>query len=141
DFQLELYRNTAFLTRTERKARLHLFPDNRAIADIALQFAAYVRKQQQEQDIPLQYDGSLRLMPVDYEKWLEALKKEYGRGWSKQYREALISETARDLLAYLESWKMAAQDEESGVISLRPLLVRLVGDYFADFKQTGGDKA
>ncbi len=140
DFQFELYRNTAFLTLPERKARLNLFPENKAIADIAMQFASYVRERKQAEDIPLQYDGSLSLMPVDYENWVEEVKKRFGKGWSKQYREALVSETARDLLEYLLSWKMATRDEETGVISLLPLLVRIIGNYPADLNLERGFK-
>ncbi len=141
DFQFELYKNTALLTLSEPRAGLNLFPDNKAIADITLQFAGFVRKRQQEDEIPLQYDGSLCIMPVDFEKWVEELKKEFGSGWSKQYREALVSETARDLLEHMLGWKMAYKDMETGVISLRPLLVRIIGEYPEDFKKTGGEKS
>ncbi|MBS4025140.1 MAG: TIGR02678 family protein [Clostridia bacterium] len=141
DFQFELYRNTALLTMPERKARLTLFPDNKAIADITLQFAGYVRERQQKDEIPLQYDGSIYIMPVDYGKWIGDLKEHFGKGWSKQYREALVVETARDLLEYMVSWKMASQDKETGVISLRPLLVRIMGDYPEDYDEAGGLKS
>src|SRR5690606_39437456 len=36
-FRLEIYRNTALLSAPEARARLTLFPDSRAICDIALQ--------------------------------------------------------------------------------------------------------
>ncbi|WP_028309580.1 TIGR02678 family protein [Desulfitibacter alkalitolerans] len=137
DFQFELYRNTALLSMPERKARLTLFPENKAIADIALQFGGYVRERQQIDEIPLQYDGSFYIMPADYEKWIVVLKERFGKGWSKQYREALISEIAKDLLEYMVSWKMASKDKETKVISLHPLLVRIVGVYPEDFDEAG----
>jgi len=133
DFHFELYRNTAMLTAPERKALFTLFPDNRAISDIVLQFAAIVREKQKEEDIPVQYDGSLCLTQVDFRKWVTCCKDKFGHGWSKQYREATISETAKDLLQVLVDWKMANEDGETRVIYLRPLLARTIGKYPKDF--------
>ncbi len=139
DFQFELFRNTALLTLQERKARYNLFPDNRAIADITLQFASLVRNKQVEEDIPTQFDGSLMLFPVDFTKWVEELKESYGSGWSKQYREAPISEIVKDILSNMKEWKMAEEDQESKGIYLKPLLVRVIGKYPKDF--TGENSA
>jgi uncharacterized protein (TIGR02678 family) len=133
DFNFELYRNAALLTVPERKAIFTLFPDNRAICDIVLQFASLVREERDKEDIPVQYDGSLCLTQVDFEKWLIKCKDKFGYGWSKQYRDASISETAGDLLQVLLDWNMAQRDEETGVIYLRPLLARITGKYPKDF--------
>lgn len=46
--QLELYRNTALLIAPEPKSALTLFPNQKGISDIALQFASLLRKQVQE---------------------------------------------------------------------------------------------
>ncbi|MEG6617565.1 TIGR02678 family protein [Peptococcaceae bacterium 1198_IL3148] len=134
DYQFELYKNTALLTLNERKVRFELFPDNRAIADIALQFAALSREFQQLKELPLQPDGSIYLTPVEYQNWVVLLKERYGAGWSKQYRENNIESTASELLDLLVEWKMAMVDVETGVIYLQPLLVRTVGHYPKDFK-------
>lgn len=133
DFQFELYRNEAMLTLPERKARFTVFPDNKAIADITMQFASFVRRQREDEDIPLQHDGSLCLTPADFEKRVMHCKNLYGMGWSKQYREASLSETAEDLLNYLIDWKMARLDKETGVIYLLPLLARTICKYPEDY--------
>jgi len=130
----ELYAASALLTSPERRARLSLFPEQRALSDIAMQLSGLAREKRDEEEIPLQGDGSLLLTPVVFEKWVRELKERYGAGWSKQYREALVSSVATDLLNYLEEWKMAAQNPETGVISLLPLLARTVCRYPADFK-------
>jgi len=134
DFQFELYKNTAMLTLTERKSRYTLFPDNRAICDIALQFASVVRRQQEEEKFSLLPDGSIYLTPLEFLHWLSLCRDRYGAGWSKQYREMDIAEVGRELLELLVEWKMAAEDEETGVIYLYPLLVRTTGSYPGDFK-------
>ncbi len=134
DFQFELYKNTALLTLSERKLRYNLFPDNRAICDLALQFASVARQKQVDEQIPLQRDGSIYLTKVDFLNWMKICREQYAAGWSKQYREMNLADTAGELLALLMEWKMAAEDLATGVISLYPLLVRTTGNYPGDFK-------
>jgi len=134
EFRFELYRNTALLTLPERKARFTLFPDNKAISDIALHYAAVVREQLEKEEIQTQPDGTLRVTPVDFEGLVRLCKERYGVGWSKQYREGTVPVTAKELLEHLTDWKMADRDGETGVIILYPLLARLTGDYPRDYK-------
>ncbi|RJX22574.1 MAG: TIGR02678 family protein [Desulforudis sp.] len=132
-FCFELYRNAALLTLPEQRVRFTLFPDNKAISDIAIQFAAVARERRAEDDIPLQFDGILGLTIPDFQKWVRICKERYGAGWSKQYREAGISQTAKELLAFLVEWKMAERDPETAAVHLRPLLARTTGRYPSDF--------
>ncbi|MFA5536756.1 MAG: TIGR02678 family protein [Bacillota bacterium] len=137
DFRFELFRNTALLTVAEKRMLHTLFPDNRAISDIVLQFAKVVREEQAREDIPLQYDGSLCVTPVDFALWVDQCAKLYSSGWSKQYREATPKELVDDLLATLVDWQMAEVDEHTGVIALQPLLARTIGSYSADYLKKG----
>lgn len=133
---LELYKQTAILTAQERKASLTLFPDQRAICDIALQFAGLARERQERLEWRLEGDGSIRLTPVEFTRAVEKLRQELGGGWSKQYRESLIRQVRRELLELLLDWKMAAVEEETGRIILRPALARLRGEYPPDFAES-----
>lgn len=132
-FCFELYKNAALLTLPEQRARFTLFPDSKAVSDIATQFAALARERRAKDDIPLQFDGSLCLTAPQFRDWVRICRERWGTGWSKQYREAGIAQTARDLLAFLEEWKMAERDPETGAVCLRPLLARITGRYPADF--------
>lgn len=134
NYQFELYKNTALLTVNERKANLELFPDTKAISDIALQFAALTREKRLVEDIPLQYDGSIYLTQVEYKKWIKELKEKFGNGWSKYYRDCSVETAAVELLNLLNDWKMAFKDEQTGVINILPLLARVIGRYPLDFK-------
>ncbi|GBF10902.1 TIGR02678 family protein [Tepidibacillus infernus] len=132
-FQLELYKNTAMLTLPERKARFHLYPDNKGIMDVALQFSSIVREQQVEDEIPIQWDGSLLLTWLDFERWVGFCKEKYGIGWSKEHREASIQETTIKLFQLLEDWKLARRELDTGAVILLPALVRMIGRYPDDF--------
>ena len=132
-FQFELYKNAALLTLPERRARFALFPDNRAISDIALQFAAIVREMVDDGQLAVDPDGYIRLTPVDFENLVQICREQNSSGWSKQYREALVSTIAKDLLDLFLEWKMIRVDDETGTLLLLPLLVRTIGEYPDDF--------
>ncbi|NMB24629.1 MAG: TIGR02678 family protein [Firmicutes bacterium] len=133
EYQFELYKNVALLTMPERRARFTLFPDNRAISDIGLQFAAMVRKLVDEAGLSVDDEGRIRLTSVDFEDLVLRCWEQYGHGWSKQYREGLVTATARDLEELLANWKMLSRDAETGTLFLMPLLGRTVGEYPADY--------
>jgi hypothetical protein len=122
------------LTASERKAKLTLYPDTKAITDIALQFAHVVRQEREREEIPVQYDGSLRLSWVDFEQWVDKCREKYVSGWSKQYREASLAEVSNQLYQLLEEWQMVERDKETGIISLKATLVRTVGRYPKDYR-------
>lgn len=141
DFQFELYKNAAMLTMEENRARFSLFPDNRAISDIVLQFAGIVRREREEAGISLADDGTFMVTYADFEKWVSRCKASFGAGWSKTYREATISQIAADVLDVLEEWKMAMRDEETGTVVIYPLMARVTGRYPKDFQGTTDEKA
>ena len=134
EFQFELYKNAALLTLPERRAKYHFFPDNRALSDIALQFAGLVRAIKEQEDIPLQYDGSICLPKSEFYRWVGLCRERHGHGWSKQYRETETNAVAHELLSLLMEWQMAAQDTNTKIISLLPLLARTTGAYPPDYK-------
>jgi uncharacterized protein (TIGR02678 family) len=135
-YRFELFANAAALTLPDRRQLFTCFPDNRALSDLAMQFAGLARRKNRGKEIPLQEDGSIWLTEVEFERWVLECKELFGAGWSKQYREALPSEAAADLLAFLELWRMAER-VENGVVALKPLLARTVCRYPDDFAAEG----
>jgi len=137
EFQFELYKSAAFLTIPERRARQTYFPDNRALSDIAIQFAGLARGNQQEEDIPIQFDGSIGLPRSAYFSWVGKLREQFGHGWSKYYRELDNQGVAKELLHLLIDWKLAKEDSKTRVISLLPALARFSGKYPDIFNPEG----
>lgn len=133
--RMELFKQTALLVNPEKSGRDRQFPDLRAISDIALQFAGLVRDSRDEGRVVTDGEGAVRLTPVDFEQMVILCKKQFGAGWSGQYRKGLIRTVAAELLALLKEWKMARVDAETGQISLLPVLGRLCGEYPTDFTE------
>lgn len=130
-FRLEVFKNAAMLVSEERKQELTLFPDQKAIMDVALHFASYLRENEER----FQPDelGNIRLSKIALKQAIKELHALYGAGWSKQYREGSISSTMDELTDILYNWEMLFNDEVTGAYIIRPLLGRVVGKYPADF--------
>ena len=132
--QLELYRNTALLIAPEPKSALTLFPNQKGISDIALQFGSVLRKQMTEGLRTADSLGRLALTSLEFEQLVKLCKERFGFGWSKQFREGLLRNTAEELLDFLLDWRFAQRSDEENVILLQPALGRLAGDYPREFR-------
>ncbi|MBU5267129.1 TIGR02678 family protein [Virgibacillus proomii] len=126
-FRFEIFKNAALLVADEKKQELTLFPDQKAIIDIALHFAMYIR-QHQEKFSPDAF-GNIRVSAVAFEQILTDLHEFYGKGWSKQYRDGSLKQTQKELTETLKSWEMLEQDHFTKDYIIRPLLGRVAGQY------------
>lgn len=136
-FRLEVFKNAAMLVAEERKQELTLFPDKKAISDIALHFAAFVRQSETLQADAL---GNIYVTPIQLEQIVKTLHRTKGHGWSKQYREGTIKTTTKELMQLLQHWEMAVQNSETGEYMLRPLLGRAVGKYPRKYEESLGEE-
>lgn len=130
-FRLEVFKNAAMLVSEERKQELTLFPDQKAIMDIALHFASFLRTN--EAQFKPDELGNIRLSKVALHQAVKELHALYGAGWSKQYREGSITTTANELIDILYKWEMLSIDEVTDAYKVRPLLGRVAGKYPKDF--------
>ena len=139
--QLELYRNTALLIAPELKSALTLFPNQKGISDIALQFGSFLRQQLDDEHCTTDSLGRVALTPLQFEQTVRHCKELYSYGWSKQFREGLVKNTAEELLVFLMDWTFAQRSDEGDLIYFQPALGRLTGDYPQDYKNKQQIKA
>lgn len=136
--RLEVFKNAALLVSEERKQELTLFPDQKAIMDVALHFASYIRANR-EKFQPNEF-GNIRMTPLMFEQTIKQLHTMYGNGWSKQYRDGTLSSTMNELMEALYSWEMLTVERETGFYLIRPLLGRMAGEYPQNFLSKEGKK-
>lgn len=126
-FRLEVFKNAILLVADERKHELTLFPDQKAIMDVALHFASYLRDHLAA--YPPNEFGNIRLTHVSFEQIINKLHATYGKGWSKQYREGSITSTTNELVHLLSDWEMLKVEQITNAYLIRPLVGRLSGHY------------
>lgn len=126
-FRLEIFKNAALLVADERKQELTLFPDQKAIMDVALHVASYLRDQ--IETYPPNEFGNIRLTRVMFEQIMKEVHTRYHQGWSKQYREGSLATTLNELINVLHDWEMLDIEDVTNAYIIRPLVGRLYGRY------------
>ncbi|GGA66836.1 TIGR02678 family protein [Ornithinibacillus halotolerans] len=132
-FRIEIFKNAAMLVSEEKKQELTLFPDQKAIMDIALHFATYLRENKGIYQANAL--GNIHLTEVQLEQIIHELHTQYGEGWSKQYREGTIKSTLRELVDLLEDWEMLDREAVTNHYMFKPLIGRVSGHYPKNFQE------
>lgn len=135
NYRLEIFKNAAMLVTEERKQELTTFPNQKAIADVVLHFASYLREH--EAEFKPNELGNIHISQAKLEQTVRDLHTQYGEGWSKQYREGTIQATVKDLKDMLRLWEMIAIDYDTNTYVLRPLLGRVAGHYPKEWEKEG----
>ncbi len=129
--QLHIHPTSAMLVQDEAWGTG--FPEGNNLSDIALQLAALIRQNVEEGLWDVASDDSLEMTRAAFEELVGQCRRRYASGWYKTYRDLKIEKLVQDVLAYLESWKMAASDEALRTVTILPLAVKLEGRYPASF--------
>lgn len=137
-FRLEVFKNAAFLVLSERKQRYTLFPDQKAIMDIALHLSSHLRSEINHFEINNM--GEIKLTTAEFDQLVDQISVEYKHGWSKQYRDSTNSRIAGELLQLLREWEMAFIEPDTGIIVLKSGFGRIVGNYPVDYVRGEVDK-
>lgn len=134
EYPLHVHKNGALLLVPADKNLADLFPNTKAICDIALLFGALLRNELNDARLQLNGSGGIYLSRVAFDTLSARLKAETGANWSKEYRDKSLAALAEDLLAYLEEFKMLRQLNGGREIEILPLAGKLVGSYPEDEK-------
>ncbi|SHG51320.1 TIGR02678 family protein [Ornithinibacillus halophilus] len=134
-FQLEVFKNAAFLVLNERKQRYTLFPDQKGIMNIALHFQAYFRSHMDNSSVNAM--GEIKLTPVEYSQMIQKIKDAYGHGWSKRYRDMSHTNIAEELIQLYKDWEMLVVEAETGILVFKSIIGRMVGYYPSDYVSEG----
>lgn len=128
---LEVFKNAAMLVLPERKQRYTLFPNQKAIMNIALHFQFYLRERKDH--FTINSLGEIKLTAADFTQLADAVKKVYGHGWSKKYREMSYTTIADELLQLYKEWEIAEVEGDTGMLVLKPAIARMTGAYPSDY--------
>ncbi|MFD1362160.1 TIGR02678 family protein [Lentibacillus salinarum] len=135
-FRLEVFKNAAMLVADEKKQELTLFPDQKAIMDVALHVASYLRSQDIYQPDEL---GTIRMSRMALEQIVTNVRGIYGKGWSKHYRETSITGITNELIDLLQDWEMLEIEAVTHAYVIKPLFGRATGHYPKDFLASGDE--
>lgn len=135
NYQLHVYKNTAFLSNPEPKQYQQVFPDTKAQTDIILQLSKHFYDHSDR--FKSRENGEIILTEGELNAILEELRGKYEKGWSKYFREKPTNAIRVEILEALKDWMMADVDQDSSLVKIKPLMGVLVGTYPNDFE--GGE--
>ncbi|WLR44385.1 TIGR02678 family protein [Bacillus carboniphilus] len=132
DYQLHVFKNTAFLSVAEPRQYHKLYPTTKASSDIILQLSAYFHENLDKH--PPKENGEIVLTEGEMDQVVETIREKYEKGWSKYFKEKSTKAVRCDLIEAMKDWMMVEIDDSS-LIKIKPLLGVLSGEYPADYKE------
>lgn len=134
DYNLHVYKNTAFLSVSQPRNYQLTFPSTRASSDLLLQVSHYLHEHRES--FPPKENGEIILTEGEFDQILDTLREQFEAGWAKYIREKTTPALRLELIEEMKDWMMV-EVADSSLIKLKPLLGVLAGEFPADFE--GGE--
>ena len=133
DCQVHIHRGSAYLLSGDDCRMGSVFPGNNSISDILLLCFGKMRKKIENDEWKTAADESCCIDQIEFENLIKDVKKEYGSGFSKNYREMPEGEFVKSVIDEMEVWMFIRKDEADHQIKICPLTGKIQGSYPADY--------
>lgn len=132
--RVHIHRGSAFLMMGEDCHMGTAFPGNNAVSDILLLCCARIRENVRQGIWKPGKEETIRVGNLEFEQMLKDVKKDFGSGFTKNYREMPDGEFVKEVLAQMELWTFLKREAQEIVIY--PSAGKMAGVYPEDY--TGG---
>ena len=132
--RVHIHRGSAFLMMGEDCHMGTAFPGNNAVSDILLLCCARIRENVRQGIWKPGKEETIRVGNLEFEQMLKDAKKDFGSGFTKNYREMPDGEFVKEVLAQMELWTFLKREAQEIVIY--PSAGKMAGVYPEDY--TGG---
>lgn len=132
--RVHIHRGSAFLMMGEDCHMGTAFPGNNAVSDILLLCCARIRENVRQGIWKPGKEETIRVGNLGFEQMLKDVKKDFGSGFTKNYREMPDGEFVKEVLAQMELWTFLKREAQEIVIY--PSAGKMAGVYPEDY--TGG---
>ena len=136
DCQVHIHKGSAFFMMGEDCHMGTAFPGNNALSDILLLCCTKIREKVSESTWKVQKDEMILADAVEFEQMLKNVKREFGQGFTKNYREMPEGEFVKEILEAMEWWTFIRRIEGTHEIIIYPSAGKMTGSYPEDY--TGG---
>ena len=138
DCDLHIHRGSAYALPQEGSRLGMLFPGNNAVSDMILLVCREVRRKVEEGSWKVETDETIHVDRLEFERLLKDVKRAYGSGFTKQYREIQEGEYVETMMEELRIWSFIRVIEKEHMVFIYPAAGKIQGRYPADY--TGGNK-
>ena len=138
DCQVHIHKGSAFFMMGEDCHMGTAFPGNNALSDILLLCCGKIREKISLGVWKVQKDEMIFTDAVEFEQMLKNVKREFGNGFTKSYREMPEGEFVKEILEAMERWTFVKRIESTHEIVIYPSAGKMTGNYPEDY--TGGSQ-
>ena len=128
---LEVHKNGAYILLTENKNFKNTFPSNRGISDVVLFINTEIKKNGYKKDI----NDLIYISQIEMIKLIRQVKEEFGKGFSKEYREAEEDKLLEEVVKYMKEFDMIRLNEETKEYIIMPICSKIIGKYPKSFME------
>lgn len=132
--QLHIHRNGAFVVLDPEKHYKDVFPDNKGISDITLQFNGIIVEKLEIGDLKTNINDIIILSRFQFDGLILECRRRFLSGWSKEYREMNETKLSNEVFNYMKSFCMVEEDPLGREIHILPVVGKIIGCYPPDYK-------
>ena len=129
---LDIYKNMACLTLDGDDCYGSVHPRDAMLPEIVLLVCARIQKELAKGNLKKQENELLCMTPDEFADIILSCRKEWGGGWSKEYREMDKERLVENVTEYMKNWMMVKKGETQ--VTVFPAVGRAAGYYPDDFK-------
>ena len=134
DSSLEIHKNGAYILLADHIPFKNVYPANKAISDVAVFFNTILINRLKENKLQRKENDTVILSKIEFSEIVENLKKEYGAGFSKEYREMLPQDLEKEIYDYLEEFDMIRKNTENDKeYIIMPIAFKIKSKYPKEF--------
>ena len=130
---VHVHRGSAYLLSGEDCRMGTVFPGNNSISDILLICFGEIRKKIEQKEWKISQDEMCVVDRIAFEELIKSVKKDFGAGFSKMYRDMPEGEFVENVICEMERWMFLKMENETHQIKICPLVGKIQGSYPSDF--------
>lgn len=130
---VHIHRGSAYLLSGEDCRMGTVFPGNNSISDILLICFGEIRKKIEQKEWKISQDEMCVVDRIAFEALIKNVKKNFGAGFSKMYRDMPEGEFVENVIGEMERWMFLKMENETHQIKICPLTGKIQGSYPSDF--------
>ena len=138
DCDLHIHRGSAYALPQEGSRFGIQFPGNNAVSDMILLVCREVRRKVEEGIWKAETDEMILVDQMEFERLLKEVKRTYGNGFTKQFREMQEGEYVETMMEEMRIWSFIRVMEKDHMVGIYPAAGKIQGRYPADY--AGGDR-
>lgn len=135
--RLQIYKSSAYLILNESCRLGEAFPAGNTLSDIILLFNNYLLERIRTAEINTEWDESVIMDEVEFEKHILECRRECVGGLVKTYRDMTSTEFVRKVQEYMENLGFINRNSLTRQIKIRPVIGKISGHFPKNFDGEG----